>query len=177
MIHTPPRSPGSGFDVGDNAGRVVDWRIRAFDSEGVQTLIAQKSDRRGRTWTNVSKISGVRHDAMFKTTSGIRAGLYNPEAAYGIALGGTPNYYTTAELEMVYAGDPEVAPDDLNPFIRMQNVGVDGSRSAKLYGELIRDDLAQPPIIPEPTTCLTATLALAAMAIWIGHPPRVQRQL
>ena len=55
-------------------------------------------------------MAGVDRDVMFRTRKGIKGALYNPEAAYSVALGPSPNYFTQAELRMNFAGELMSAP-------------------------------------------------------------------
>jgi hypothetical protein len=74
------------------------------------------------------------------TGNNAKGALYNPDASSLSALAAEPNFFTTAVLTMSFIPDPIF--DITSPFVRMQNVGLDGEGSLKMTP------------VPEPSTLL-----------------------
>ena len=98
------------------------------------SLMVDSTDLREDGWSldTGTKVGNIPLDLYFSTTLRSHAGLYNP-LANSDAFGGPPHYFTTAILTVTFDADTslQVVAGE-SPFVRMQNVGLDGEGSLKL---------------------------------------------
>ena len=158
-----PNTPGIvgfGFAAQDPVPILTSWSLTAYDSNRILQVIGASdsslvtvTDMKG-VWQMTDGVQGIKLDFFPTVSPGVQGAIYNPAATEGFAA--SPDYFSTATLTMTFASDftLKVVPDDPqtgSPFVRMQNIGKNGSGSVKITN--ILDD--PPPElggdIPEPT--------------------------
>ncbi len=171
-----PGIVGFGFNLDPDTLSLASWSLVALESDGVtMTTIGSDAGLAGETWEMTNFLAGISLDYLPQTTSGTSGAIYNPAMIGSSALASLPNYFTTATLTLTFApgSTPELNTDDeFSPFVRMQNVGVDGDGSLKLPGTPDdggddggddfggQDDFDG---VPEPATALLGVAGLAAL--------------
>ena len=133
--YNAPGITGFGFDLG-GTGTVnwTSWTLKAYD-----TLGGSSKPVADGYWGLVrgGNTDGITVDYAVYTKNGIQGALYNPgvagwESKDGV-LGGPPRYFTEAMLMIEFDGEPILDfSGEWSPFIRMQNVGLNGEGSLKL---------------------------------------------
>ena len=166
-----PGITGFGFNLSDPIPGILSWSITAFLSDKTTVAIIGDSSGAG-TWIIDGTIGGMTLDVLAcdddPNCDAVQGALYNPAATSG--FGAPPNYFTDAVLTMLFDGAPEVdafigdgncnQPDPCSPFVRFQNVGLNGEGSLRLPGT---PDDRPPQQIPEPGALVLLGLGLAAM--------------
>jgi hypothetical protein len=149
-----PGITGFGFNL-QNDLNVVSWELLADNSTtSTPNFIDIGSDSGTGDWVLGTFLAGITLDYLPQTDNGIGGALYNPAAKGSSALGATPNYFTEATLEIVFDGDPILElGSNFSPFVRMQNVGLNGEGSLKL--------------IPEPSTMIISGLFLLGAGVFV----------
>ena len=127
-----PGITGFGFNVDPDSLTLLDWTLKAQDKDDNTVVIGSSAGASDETWVMDTFTAGISLDYLPTTDKGVKGALYNPLAALSTALAATPNYFTTAELELVFSAPPE---EPVDPFVRMQNIGVNGGGSSKQWGE------------------------------------------
>jgi hypothetical protein len=177
-----PGITGFGFDVVNTTLPVVtNWTITAFKSDlsGPVTIgspdnpststgvgadgIANNTDDE---WILNTFIAGVTLDFLPTTDqNNIDGALYNPLAFGSSLLPGGINdvFFTTAILTMNFDVTPDL--DTSSPFVRMQNVGLNGKGSLKLYPTNGNGGGGGGDPIPEPATMLLLGSGLIGLAV------------
>ena len=133
--YNAPGITAFGFDL-DEAGTVnrTSWSLKAFDTAG-GSLNPVDYDYWGLAQD--SNTDGITVDYAVYTTNGSKGALYHPDVAgwesEDDVLGGPPRYFTEAVLMIEFDGEPILDfSGKWSPFIRMQNVGLNGEGSLKL---------------------------------------------
>jgi hypothetical protein len=155
-----PGITGFGFDLDSLTAIPTAWTLYADpQGGGAKVLIGGSSivsPTKDQWVLDVDTKVGNISIGYYTNTQGSSAALYNPDATEGFAT--APNYQTTnngslgAVLEMEFASLP-AGLNPQNPFIRMQNVGLNGKGSLKL--------------IPEPSTMIISGLFLLGAGVFV----------
>lgn len=160
-----PAITGFGFLFTNAPLTVSSWCLSASSTNiGGDCGIAGSTD----DWVGVTddKIDGVNVNFGSQADLGVKGGLYTPGAD---DLGGPPQYFTEAIFTAVFSAAPSIEElfDNCNgknagcsPFIRFQNVGINGEGSLKLPGAPV-----PPTKVPEPGTLLLVGLLLASLSL------------
>lgn len=144
---------GFGFNLADPLPTLISWALTGY-ADAAQTTLVTLGDSvppSGDSWVLGTTIAGVTMDFLPNSNEGgVKGAIYNPAATAGLAA--LPNYFSTATLVMNFASAPVLAPLPSGVFVRMQNVGLNGAGSLKLFGTPNGPD--DPPIAttPEPTS-------------------------
>lgn len=128
-----PGITGFGFDLNPDTLNWTSWDLKAKDSSGVEVDIDNFSGGNAMWLLTVGgNFNGIKVDYTPNTDNGVNGALYNPNAVTG--FGANP-YFTEAVFTMVFNETPTFDSTGLwSPFVRMQNVGVNGAGSVKLAG-------------------------------------------
>ena len=164
-----PAITAFGFNLDPDNLSLMSWSLDAYAVNSSGTLIGPVvigSSTTSGLWgltEDVSHQGSVELDYL-ESISGVKGALYNPLAVSGLAA--APNYFTTATLVLTFADsdlpvlDGDEDGERIEPFLRMQNVGVGGAGSLKLDG-IEKDE--EEPVVPEPTSLAIWGLGLAAV--------------
>ena len=171
-----PGIVGFGFNVDPDELALASWTLKAIDKDDNMVTVGSDAGASGESWSMGTFTAGVTLDFLPDTDKGIKGALYNPAAVASVALAAAPNYFTTAVLEMHFAADPSEPMEGFMPFLRMQNIGVNGEGSSKQWGsdggttggtdggtDGSTTDPSLTPV-PEPITGALSIVALGAVA-------------
>jgi len=133
--YNAPGITAFGFDlVGAGTINCASWTLKAYDTAG-----GSLNPVADGYWglAEGSNTNGITVDYAVYTTNGSKGALYHPDVAGWESeddfLGGPPHYFTEAMLLIEFDGEPILDfSGDWSPFIRMQNVGLNGEGSLKL---------------------------------------------
>ncbi|MDY6954660.1 MAG: PEP-CTERM sorting domain-containing protein [Thermodesulfobacteriota bacterium] len=150
-----------GFDLLPETLSLVSWDLTAYSVSGpnqnpdLVTIGGSGPSTGDWELTVDGNTNGIKLDYVPNTEKGVKGALYNPDVVSGEAA--LP-YYTQAILTMVFSDAPILdTTDPYSPFVRMQNVGLDGEGSLKLPG-------TPGTPTPEPATMLLFGTGLVGMA-------------
>ena len=130
-------SPGItafGFDLDPDSLILTSWELKAYSSGGSEVTIGKGVTD---TWdwgltTIGGNVNGIKVDYAPNTSNGVKGAIYNPDISSG--QGAAPNYYSQATLTLNFDAVPSLNTTDADsPFVRMQNVGLNGEGSLKLH--------------------------------------------
>ena len=133
--YNAPGITAFGFDL-DEAGMVnsTSWSLKAYDTEGGSLKPVADG-----YWglAQGGNTDGITVDYAVYTTNGSKGALYNSTVAEWDSeddvLGGPPRYFTEAIWTIAFDGEPILDfSGKWSPFIRIQNVGLNGEGSLKL---------------------------------------------
>jgi PEP-CTERM motif-containing protein len=166
-----PGITGFGFNLSNSATTsLTSWTLNAQTySNGTlgSTLIGGSSAPSSAEWIMGTTFNNVNLNYLPNTGpsapgSTISGALYNPSAASALQTGSGNNsaFYTTATVVMNFSSAPSLSIGAFSPYVRFQNVGLNGAGSLKLTGT---PQQPPPPVVPEPTT-----LVLVGTAAVIG---------
>lgn len=137
-----------GFNLDPDNLNLLSWELTAYKVSGPNSdsnlITIGGSETNTGDWklTIDSKTKGIKIDYV-PNIQDVKGALYNPDVVYG--EGALPNFYTEAILTMTFGVAPSLNTADMySPFVRMQNVGLNGEGSLKLPGAPV----------PEPATIL-----------------------
>jgi hypothetical protein len=149
-------SPGIsifGFDRDPDSLTLGDWML----TDSTVTTIGDQNGTLDWTMAVDKKLKGVKREYQVNNGGIADGALFNP-----LAVGDTNNtlpggvndvYFTTATLTMEFSrGTPTLVAG--SPYVRMQNVGLNGDGSLKLTGTPV----------PEPATMLLLGVGLIGLA-------------
>jgi len=150
-----PGITGFGFDLLNNPlPTLTSWSLVGQQYDGTNfSNVTIGSNASTLDWLLGTFQAGVWLDYL-PQVQGVDGALYNPAAVNSALIPGGSNsaYFTTATLTMTFGVAPVLAVNSSSPYVRFQNVGLNGAGSLKLYGT---------PVIPEPTTLLLVGSGLA----------------
>ena len=148
-----PGIVGFGFNLDPEDLDLTYWSLTAL-YEGSRTTIGGSDEGLG-IWSMAESWKGITLD-FIPSIGEVKGALYNPAALGGFAA--LPNFFTEAVLTMKF--NESIEPIDLDiedyysPFVKMQNVGLNGYDSLKLPGTPV----------PEPATMLLFGCGLIGLA-------------
>ncbi len=166
-----PGIVGFGFDLLDPLPSLLSWSLTAYTDSGLTTaeIVGGNPDSGLDTWELGTTIAGVTLDFLPEAdVGGVKGAIYNP-AASSAAFAAPPNYFSTATLVMNFDSSPVLAPLPASTFVRMQNVGLGGEGSLKLFGTPTVD--TDVPAVPEP-----ASAVLFGMGMVCGSGLAIRRR-
>lgn len=157
-----PAITGLGFQFTNAPLIVSSWCLSVAGTNISGTCAGSTND-----WVGViGKLDGVVVDFGSQTNKGVKGGLYAPGAD---DLGGPPRYFGEAIFTAVFNTAPSIeeltgncngANAGCSPFLRFQNVGINGGGSLKLPGTTF---VPPPTDVPEPGTLLLVGLLLTSL--------------
>jgi hypothetical protein len=164
-----PGITGFGFNLDPASLVLQSWTLRAFDTEGDFITIA--SNVGGPfDWGMGTFQAGITLDYLPSTGGQIDGALFNPDTltdpvAAALLPGGQNDvYFTTAVLTLNFNEAPSLNDSaEWSPFVRMQNVGLNGEGSLRLPGT---PENGGPPIdVPEPGILLLLAAGFAGLGL------------
>lgn len=168
--YNAPAITAFGVNLDPDNLSLVSWTLNAYEVNSGGTLIGPvmigSSTTAGLWGLKLDKkFDGVTMEYL-EAIKDVKGGLYNPLAVSGLAA--EPNYFTTATLVLTFsdADRPMLDGDDddeqIEPYVRMKNVGLKGDGSLKLDG-IEKDEEPPTPAVPEPSALAIWGLGLAAV--------------
>jgi len=155
-------------DTGDAvAPGVASWSLSAYSTNGTNTpanLLTIGSNSMASGWElqyqpgNVNGTFFLDYNAT--NGSGVDMALYNP----AVTTGTSPNPYYTEAILTINLLDVLTFGDDSGAYVRMQNVGLRGEGSLKLFDYYDGDGGEDE--IPEPSTLVLLGLGLVGLAAY-----------
>jgi hypothetical protein len=132
-----PGITGFGFDADAPIPTLVSWTLTAWDITGSTLYTIGGTGPSTLDWVMTSASQGIQLDFLPTTDNGVQGALYNPLQDEG--FGAEPNYFTEAVLTVEFDSifnlathDSGTGEVDASPFLRFQNVGLNGEGSLKL---------------------------------------------
>jgi hypothetical protein len=139
-----PGITGFGFELDPETLALNSWTLSAFTNSSSVVTIGSNGVS-GLDWVMDNFLAGINIEYLPNNGGVADGALFNPSAFSDInnTLPGGQNdvYYTTATLIMNFGVITPILNTDYewSPFVRMQNVGIDGEGSLKLPGTSVPD--------------------------------------